>query len=390
MTRTFWQPPRLRRDEDHEAGRGATWLELFYDLVFVAAIAQLARYFSSNLDWTGFATYIAFFVPIWVCWLGATFYATRFDTDDLSDRLASLFEMAIVAAMAVQVNSGLTDASGEFAICYILFRILLILQNLNAGYHVPEVRGLTTTYALGFGTGAVFWLISLAVPLPWRVGFWAVGIVIDLATPFMASRWVTQFPPSMTHLPERFGLFTIIVLGESIIAVVKGLSEHDWGVLSIVAAFLGLSVAFSLWWLYFDSVDGSPLQRIKEGNVAIAMGWVYAHLPLAICLTTMGVGVEQMVSNGVQVVPSLTDRWLFCGSVSICLCLLGAIHRVTWTLGNPHVWRIVGTYRLGSAAFVGGLAIASTALSSLTLIILVAIACGVQVGLDLRQTFSQL
>jgi low temperature requirement protein LtrA len=385
MTQTLWQPPRLRRDEDNEHERRATWLELFYDLVFVAAIAELAHYLNLNLDWRGVGSYITFFIPIWLCWLGATFYATRFDTDDLSDRLASLLEMAIVAAMAVNIHAGLSNASLEFAICYLLFRILLILQHLNAGYHVPEVRGLTTIYALGFGAGATFWLLSIWVPLPWRVGLWSIGMVLDLATPFMASKWVTQFPPSMTHIPERVGLFTIIVLGESIIAVVRGLSEHDWGVLSIMAALLGLSVAFSLWWLYFDSVDGSPLQAIKDGNVRMAMGWVYAHMPLAIGLTTMGVGVERMVTNGVDMAPSTADRWLFCGSVALCLCLLSAIHWVTSTLGHPHVHRIVGTYRLGSAAFVGILAIAPTALNALTLILLVAIACAVQVGLDLRR-----
>lgn len=385
MTRSLWQPPRLRRDEDSEQDRRATWLELFYDLVFVAAIGELASYLGRNLDWNGLASFTAFFVPIWLCWLGATFYATRFDTDDLSDRLASLCEMAIVAAMAVHVNAGITESSAGFAICYVLFRFLLILQNLNAGYHVPEVRGLTTIYALGFGAGAVFWLLSLLVPLPWRVGFWAVGIVLDLTTPFMASQWVTQFPPSMTHIPERVGLFTIIVLGEAVIAEVRALTGHDWGPLSIAAAFLGLSIAFSLWWLYFDSVDGSPLETIKEGNILKAMGWVYVHMPLAICLTTMGVGVERMVVSGVETVPSSPVRWLFCGSVAVCLCLLGAIHRVTWTLGSPQVRRIVGTYRLGSAAFVAVLAIASTTLSSLSLITLVAIACAVQVGLDLHR-----
>ncbi|HEY9806517.1 MAG TPA: low temperature requirement protein A, partial [Candidatus Obscuribacterales bacterium] len=214
MTKALWQPPRLRRDDEQAAERHATWLELFYDLVFVAAIAELAHLLSQNISWDGFLGFVVLFVPIWWCWVGAAFYATRFDTGGIVDRLFALVQMAIVAAMAVNVHHGLNSAGSGFAICYVLFRSTLILQYLNAGYHLSVARSLARWYATGFGLSAGLWLISAFVPPPWRLGLWLVGLVIDFSTPFSAGRLVAKIPPSMSHIPERIGLFTLIVLGE--------------------------------------------------------------------------------------------------------------------------------------------------------------------------------
>jgi low temperature requirement protein LtrA len=107
MAKGLWQPPRLRVGQDLEEERRATWLELFYDLVFVVAIAEVAHKLHGEVSLLGFVSFVALFVPIWLCWLGATFYATRFDTDDLGHRLLTLLQMALIAALAVNVHHGL-------------------------------------------------------------------------------------------------------------------------------------------------------------------------------------------------------------------------------------------------------------------------------------------
>lgn len=390
MVMMLWQPPRLRRDGEGPSERRATWLELFYDLVFVAAIGQLAHYLSGHLSGEGLASFGLFFIAIWWCWVGATFYATRFDNDAIPDRLVTFIEMGIVAAMAVNAHHGLAAGSTGFALCYVLFRGLLVGQYLVAGYYVPVARGLTTHYAIGFGSSVALWLLSVLVPVPWRYALWALGLIVDLGTPLTAGRLVALVPPSLTHIPERIGLFTIIVLGEAIIAVVNGLSELEWGLSAVITALLGLSIAFSLWWLYFDSADGSPLRSMQKGKMYIGLAWLYAHLPLAAGLIAAGVGMGHMIETGAGIPPEDAERWLMCGAIALVLTALAGIHWMTCTLGTPRFRKVLSAYRLAAA---GGLLLIATwggQLSSLSLVTILAAICALQVILDLRRRAPQI
>jgi low temperature requirement protein LtrA len=384
MIKTLWQPPRLRTAEENEKERRATWLELFYDLVFVAAIAEVAHNLNEHVSLAGFLGYMLLFVPIWWSWIGATFYATRFDTDDLGHRLLTLLQMIAIAVLAVNVHYGLGKTSDGFALSYITVRCILIFQYLMAGYFVVAARKLTTWYVTGFSIAAAIWLISIFVPIPLRFWLWGLGFIIDFGTPLTAGKLVAKVPPSFSHIPERLGLFTIIVLGEAVIAVVNGVSQLQWGFASATVAVLGMIVAFSLWWIYFDSVDGSPLRAMGIGNMKIGLTWLYCHLPLAIGIAATGVGVEHIVvsSKTAGALPS-NERWLICGAVAICLTALAVIHLITCTLGTQRHRKILAAYRLGSAAFILVIAIAGVALSSIAVAGLVALACAVQVVVGL-------
>lgn len=390
MTTMLWQPPRLRQDGDSPTERRATWLELFYDLVFVAAIGQLAHYLSSHLSGAGFTSFGLFFIAIWWCWVGATFYATRFDNDAISDRLVTFIQMGIVAAMAVNAHHGLAEGSIGFAICYVLFRGLLVVQYLIAGYYIPNARGLTAHYAIGFSSSVVLWLLSVFVPVPWRYGLWALGLMMDLATPLTAGRLVALIPPSLTHIPERIGLFTIIVLGEAIIAVVNSLSELEWNLTAVLTALLGLSIAFSLWWLYFDSADGSPLKSMQKGKMNIGLAWLYAHLPLTAGLIAAGVGVGHMIETGPGIPPDDVERWLICSAIALSLSALAGIHWMTCTLGTPRFRKILSAYRLAAAGGLLLIAAQGDQLSSLSLITILAAVCALQVVLDLWRRTPQI
>ena len=384
MAKAIFQPPRLRQEECEEERR-ATWLELFFDLIFVVAIAQLAHNFKSDFSFLGFAKLALLFVPVWWCWVGATFYDTRFDNDGLVDRLITLLQMAIAATMAANIHHGLDSSSVGFALSYIAFRGVLICQYLHAGYHVPQARQLTNWYAWGFTGSIVFWLASIFVPLPWRFLFWGIGLIIDFATPLTAGKRVVNVPPDMAHTTERIGLFTIIVLGESIVAVVSGVADREWTPVSVAIALLGLSIAFSFWWMYFDSVDESPLHAMRKGQMKIALTWLYSHLPLAIGLTATGVGVEKMI-HGLGHDSASREKFLFCLVVALCLLILSNLHWTSCELGQTKCKRILTFYRLGAAAFVIALGFASSILSSLVIITLVAFACTIQIVFDIFNT----
>jgi low temperature requirement protein LtrA len=382
MKKGLWQAPRLRVAQEEEERR-ATWLELFYDLIFVVAIAELAHNLSKDVSLQGFIGFIVLFIPIWWCWLGATFYATLFDTDDLGDRLLTLVQMTIVAALTVNVHHGMSTSSHGFAIAYVAARSILILQFLIAGYFVPEARPLTNWYARGFSIGAALWLVSLFVPGDWRFGLWGLALILELLTPLGTGQIAARIPPNVSHVPERLGLFTIIVLGESVAAVVKGVAGKEWDTASVLAALLGMSIAFSLWWLYFDSVDKSPLETMKAGKISIFITWLYSHLFLAIGLAATGVGVEHIITKSAANTLPATERWLLCGAVTLCLIVLAVINFTTGILERTRQGRILSTYRLGAGGFILLLAIGGMSLSPLVLITLVAVACLVTVGLDL-------
>jgi low temperature requirement protein LtrA len=387
MTKSLWQPPRLRTAENASEERRATWLELFYDLVFVAAIAEVAHYLDEHVSLVGFFGYVLLFIPIWWSWVGATFYATRFDTDDLGHRLLTLLQMVAIAVLAVNVHDGLGKSSTGFALSYVTIRAILICQYLLAGYFVPPARGLIKWYATGFSIAAALWLISVFVPAPWRFALWGLALMVDFGTPLTAGKLVAKIPPSFSHVPERLGLFTIIVLGEAVLSVVKGVSQLQWGVLSATVAILGMLIAFSLWWIYFDSVDGSPLRAMSVGKMGIGLTWLYAHLPLALGIAATGIGVEHIIvlSKTETILPA-AERWLICAVVAICLTALAVIHLITCTLGTTRRRKILAAYRIASAVLILGIAIAGINLSPIVVIGFVAAACAVQVILDLLTT----
>src|SRR5919202_4150318 len=121
----FLEPPRLRTLEV-EVDRRATWLELFLDLVFVGAIAETASTLSADPTAIGFGRFLALFLPIGWAWAGFTFYATRFDTDDLVYRLLTLLGMFTVAGVAATVPEALDGGQNEFVVAYVLVRVVLI------------------------------------------------------------------------------------------------------------------------------------------------------------------------------------------------------------------------------------------------------------------------
>lgn len=384
MSKPLWEPPRLRTgNETLEEERHATWLELFYDLIFVVAVAELGHTFGKHVTWLGFLQFVGLFIPVWWCWVGATFYATRFDTDDLGHRVLTLMQMFVVAIMAVTVHDGFGETSVGFALCYIVVRGILIFKYLRAGYHVPIARPLTTVFAIGFSLSVALWLLSIAVPPPWRFVLWAIAMGIDLATPIVAGRSFQQVPPHMAHVSERLGLFMIIVLGESVVGVVRGISGQELGLFAGETGLLGLMIAFSLWWIYFDSVDASPLESYRQGQFISGVIWLYTHLLLLIGLAATGVGVYHLIFSEPNLPLHTAERWLMSGALALCFLALGILHLITVSWGHPRQRTLIASIRFGTAAFLLVLAIAGTRLHPVTLILILAIVSVGQVILDL-------
>ena len=377
------QVPRLRIGEEAaDEHRHATWLELFYDLVYVVAVSQIAHYLYEDTSLKGFLGFVFLFVPVWWAWIGTTFYANRFDSDDIKHRLLTGLQMLAVAALAVNIHHGLGETSVGFAIAYAVTRFVLVLEYLRVIKHIPEARGLAKYYCFGLSIAAILWLISAFVPIPIRFVLWGLGLAVDFITGITAKRFQVALLPHPEHLPERFGLFTIIVLGEAIIAVVHGVSEQKWDTQSAISAVFGFSIAFSLWWIYFENVSGSILSANVDKKVGLIQVWLYGHLPLVIGLATTGVGVEKVIMSDVSQALPTPQRWLICGGVAMCMLSLSILHRT----GLIFRCKVRAKYRLGAAAILIFLAIVGISLQPIAIIGLVAFVCATQVLEDLYQS----
>ena len=233
-------PPRLRTLEaDDGDERHATWLELFFDLVFVVAIAQLADGLAEDPSVHGFLVFAGLFVPVWWAWVGFTFYADRFDTDDPPHRVLMLVGMFTVAVLASVIPEAFHGDTAAFALAYAAVRAVVVLLNARAWWHLPSARPLLNIYIPAFTASVVLFLISAAVEPPYRYWLWALALAIDLGTPIGSGMRIRVVPIHASHIPERVGLFTIIVFGESILGVVIGTTTVSWDLESAAVAALG-------------------------------------------------------------------------------------------------------------------------------------------------------
>jgi low temperature requirement protein LtrA len=279
--------------------RKVTWIELFFDLVFVAAISQLGAPLGRRYAWGELWRYGFLLLVTWWAWHGYVMYATRFGRDDTAERLATMVQMVAVIFMAANAEEGLdSSSSAGFAAAYGAMRLLLAAA--FAGRWWRSGSAVSREYAAGFGAAAVLWLLSSGVPAPARYAWWAVALAIDLGTSVVVARQALRSPPHAAHLPERFGLFTLIWLGEAIVAVMRGIqAQPAWTPGTAGAALSGIAVVCGVWWAYFNWTASTAPRHLRcETDRHVFDAWTFAHVPLYLGLGLTGLGVERAVKQG--------------------------------------------------------------------------------------------
>jgi low temperature requirement protein LtrA len=317
------------RGRDVDEQRRATWLELFFDLVFVAAVGQLANSLGAEPTPARFFEFLGLFVPVWWAWMGFTFYANRFDTDDLPYRVLMLLAMFGVAVLATTIPSVFAGATEGFPLAYVAVRVVLVTLYARASRHVAEARALARTFLSAFGFAVLIWLASLALDPPWAYVLWTIALSIELVTPIPAWRLLREAPVDRRHLPERFGLLTLIVLGESVLAVVLGVSAVSWDARSGAAAATGFLVAVALWWIYFDFLDEGAL---TARGIFGGLTYTYMNYFVVVGLAALGVGVKLAILAAGGDHHYDGTSWLLSAGLALAMCGLGAIQLVTGTV----------------------------------------------------------
>lgn len=346
------RPPRLRTIEE-EGERSATWLELFYDLVFVAVVAALGIRLLADSSPMGWLSYAAYFVLVWWLWASHTFYADRFDTDDLVYRMLAATQMVTLVLLAASVSTESSGSTAVFAAMYAAARIILLVLYARVYRHVDEAKTLVRGYLIGFGAAALLWLVSIVVPEPARFWLWGIAFAIDVATPFIMRKDQASVPLDVSHLPERFGLFTILVLGETIVAVTVGLGHVEWQVATVITGVLGILLASGIWWIHFDNLDGFVVRRRGAAKAWRPTVWIYTHLPLAIGIAMVGVGVEHAIIGADHDHDyGAPERWVLVAGVAIAFAAIATIEHASIRRAGEDLSSRVAWNRVYAVPFV--------------------------------------
>jgi low temperature requirement protein LtrA len=281
-------PPHLRE------GRRASWFELFFDLAFVTAVAQLTAALSHHYDAAGLAQFVVALLLLWWTWLGHTFHSTRFDEDRPDQHLLGMLQIVAVIVIAFGAGAAFGERGAVFAAGMAALKLLLLAAYLRERRRSGAGR-LAASYALIYGLQVALWLASIALAGPARWSAWGLVLVLDIASPFAVAKHTHGYPPHPEHLPERFGLFTIIVMGEGVASALHALL-HAGAIdgRSAALALLGLVLAFFYWVGYFERVRAQRELHVADAAAARRLrGWAYGHVPLliGICLGAAGLVV---------------------------------------------------------------------------------------------------
>jgi low temperature requirement protein LtrA len=281
-----------------ERHRASTPLELFFDLVFVVAIASLVAQLAHGIEQghpEQIAPFLFTFFAIWWAWMNFTWFASAYDTDDALYRIFTIVQMAGVLILAAGVPAAFEDYEYPgVTLGYLVMRLGLVALWVRASIEHPERRATTRRYAIGVSVVQVGWVLRLL--LPGELGMFAFIplALLDLAVPPWAERrGMTPWHPR--HIAERYGLFTIILLGEGVLAAtnaVHGALESGVTPELVVLGLASLVLLMGLWWVYFLEPAGEGLERRRSWSFF----WGYGHYLLFAALAAVGAGLEAAVA----------------------------------------------------------------------------------------------
>ncbi|MFI9824011.1 low temperature requirement protein A [Streptomyces sp. NPDC052013] len=317
VRRWLFRPPRRHGEAD--TSRSVSFLELFYDLVYVVLVGQAAHTLAEDLSWRSTATFAVVFGLIWIAWLNGTLFYELHGREDGHTRSLIFVQMLLLSLMAVYVGHADGADGRTLAALYALLLALLTYQWYSVyRQDLPELRRTPRRYLIVMVAGIV--LIAASVPLSAdvRLAVWAVFVVAWCGVECVILIFWRRRPSYEVvtdTMVERFGLFIIIVLGEVVLGVVIGLTETERSVLVTTTGLLGLAIGFGFWWNYADLVS----RRLpREVGHSLAT-WIFVHLPLSMAVAAAGAGMVGLVEHATDHRAPVAVSWLMSGAVAVML-----------------------------------------------------------------------
>ena len=326
--RWLWRPPRPHGEPIAE--RTVSFLELFYDLVYVVVVSQAAHHLAEHVSARSIAEFALVFALIWVGWINGTLYLELHGREDGRTRTVVFIQMGVLVLLAVYTGEAASSGGRGFALTYATF--LAVLTWLWYAVHREDRRdhreflAPTRHYVTGIAVSAVVVFVSAFLPDDVRLVVWGcvaigwIGGLIALGHPAVG---LSRGMLPTESLVERFGLFTIIVLGEVVFGVVDGLSDSERDFKTISTGMIALVIGFGFWWIYFDLVGRRPP---RPDGAALAR-WMLSHLPITLSIASAGAAMVSLIAHAHDARTPASTAWLLAGAVATGLLALIVITR---------------------------------------------------------------
>jgi len=320
LKRRFWQPPRAHGDVIED--RTVSFLELFYDLVYVVVIAQASHTLAEHVSWRGVGEFVVIFGLIWIAWLNGILYYDLHGREEGRTRVFVFIQMMLLALLAVFTADAVGEGGTLFAIVYSLFLVVLSwLWYSVRRQDTEEYMALTKRYLMGMAAITIAMAASAFLPDETRMVVWAIVVIGYIGAAILTGRsadGVRLGTAATDSLVERFGLFIIIVLGEVVVGVVSGLSDTERNFESVATGLIGLMIGFAFWWTYFDFVG----RRLPAARQTALMQWMIGHLPVALSITATGAAMISLIEHAGDDRAPAPTAWLLAGAVAVGLVSL--------------------------------------------------------------------
>jgi low temperature requirement protein LtrA len=324
---------------DQEPEKRVTWAELFFDLVFVFAVTQVSTLLRHDDSWAGVLRALIVFVPVWWAWVGTTIHANRHDVDTTHDTFG-IFTLGLGSlGLALALPGAYADRGLLFGGSYLFLRLVLAVLVFR------EWRGIAVnSFSVGaLVTGPLLLAGGLAHGTP-RVVLWALAAATDLLTPRLLRNRLAVVRFDVSHLPERFGLFLIIALGESLVQVGVTATGRPLTVARLGATVAAYVLACALWWVYFVFAARAVRYAMGEATIhaeLIRPVFSYGHLLFICGIIAVAVGLAETVADPGPPLATGTAGLLAGG----CALYLATFGYTRWRMFRKVSWT-----RLGAAA----------------------------------------
>jgi len=344
------QPALRTADGHHRDERRASWLELFFDLAFAGAVGQLAGAFQGHPGLGALARFVLLFTPIWWLWVQLTFYADRHETEDAAHRISMLVAILLCVGLAASAPSALAGHTAGFVIAFACLRGLQLLLYARARRHLPATRPLYSCYLISFSAGGALWLASLTVGGSARYAFWGAALLADAVGSLAMLSPRRRLPLNSGHLADRFQLFVLIVLGESMARLISAAAARPWSLPLAIVLTAALITLAALWWAWLSAADRCAL----NGPAAIAR-FTALNLPLVagIAAGSAGLHLAILAADGASTIAAGPRAALY-GGVSVCL--LASVLLPSTTMTRPaRVARLATALAAMGLVFMGAI-----------------------------------
>jgi low temperature requirement protein LtrA len=322
-----------------ESEKRVTWAELFFDLVFVFAVTQVSALLHHDHSWPGVGRALIVFVPVWWAWVGTTVHANRHDVDNPRDTLG-IFTLGLGSlCMALAIPEAYADRGLLFGAAYLFLRLVLGVLVFR------DWRGIAVnSFSVGVLVTGPLLLAGGFAHGTARVVLWALAALTDLVTPRLLRSRLAVVRFDTGHLPERFGLFLIIALGESVVQIGLAASGGALTGTRLVATIAAYALACSLWWVYFKFAASAVRHALMEARIhadVVRPVFSYGHLLFICAIVAVAVGLAEVVAA--------PGAHLHGGPAGL---LVGgcALYLATFGYTRWRMFRAVSWTRLGAAA----------------------------------------